>query len=653
MILLRLLGGLSLTVDDEPVSGRAAQRHRIALLALLGASRTDPVSRERLVSVLWPEAGPRSRHLLSNSVHILRKALGDDVIVGTADALRLNPDRVRCDVREFDAAIAGGAWAAAVELYRGPFLDGFHLAGTEGFEAWTDGERERLARACAQALERLAAESESGGDYRSAADWWRRRLDMDPLAGRTVLHLMRALEAAGDIEPAVRSARAYESLVRAELDIEPDPAVVAFAERLARERSWRTDETVEGGAGPERPEAVPSRLEPADGAVPAAGPEVSGRRALAPGRSRTRRAFAYLSAVVVAGLGIAGVLRAMSDDAPSGTRSDAPASSAIRSTTNPAAYELYRRGTDPILLRSDSTAWEALRYLERAVALDPGFAAAWAGMAFIQLRVRVTELPGPPRRDRLKRAERAALRAVALDESLAQGHAALAAVRLQLLDLPSAEASVQRAIALEPANTKSWEILSNVYLMMGRFDEALREARHELALEPLSPAAEAQVARALAASGRCDEALSHLELLADLDPPLLRAAPIAFQCYGRQRMWPEAIVWLERAGPNRGPEGDALLGYAYARSGREAEALEIHERLLSEWRQGRGNALAIAESCVGLGRLDEALGWIERSVQEGTFPGTNIVEISEPMFEELRRQPGFERVARRMGLQKW
>ena len=89
MILLRLLGGLSLTTSaHEPLSGRAAQRHRIALLALLGAPRSDPVSRERLASILWPDAGQRSRHLLSNSVHIVRKALGEDAIVGTADALR-------------------------------------------------------------------------------------------------------------------------------------------------------------------------------------------------------------------------------------------------------------------------------------------------------------------------------------------------------------------------------------------------------------------------------------------------------------------------------------------------------------------------------------------------------------------------------------
>lgn len=649
-MLLRLLGGLSLTTaDGEPLSGRAAQRHPMALLALLGASRFDPVSRDRLATLLWPDAGRRSRHLLSNSVHILRKALGDDVIIGAGDALLLNAERIRCDVCEFDAAIAQEERAAAVELYRGPFLDGFFLAGTEEFEAWTDGERERLTRGYAQALERLATDSESAGDYGSAAEWWRRLLAVDPLAGRTVLHLMRALEAAGDIEPAVQCSRAYASLVRAELDIEPDPAVMAFAERLTRERSWQTEDAEAAPAT----QMEASRPGAADGPDSGAEAESSTSWGLIPVRSRAARAAAYLIAVVVVGLGIEGVLRVTSDRASSGKQSAAVVSSALRSTTNPAAYELYRRATDPVLLRSDSASREALRDLERAVALDPGFAAAWAGLAFMQLRVRRTELRGRQRREGWARAERAALRALALDDSLGEAHAALGAVRLYGLDLPAAEAQARRAVALDPERPLFREILSNVYVMTGRFDEALRQARGALALDPLSPAAQAQVARVLAASGRCDEALAHLELLADLDPPLLRAAPLAAQCYARKQMWPEAIAWLERADVVEGAEGYAMLGYVYAREGREAEALQIHERLLSEWRRGGGSALALAKSCVGLGRLDEALVWLERSIDEGTFPGPTIVEIREPMFEELRRRPGFERLARRIGLQKW
>jgi adenylate cyclase len=236
MILLRLLGGLALSTGGEPVVGRAAQRHRLALLALLGASRSEPVSRDKLADILWPETGQRARRLLSNSVHLIRKALGEDSIIGTADALRLNPERVHCDVRDLDAAIARGDLTGAVKLYRGPFLDGFYLASTPGFEAWVEQERGRLARAYVQALETLATRCESVGEYRSAATWWRELLEQDPLAARTTLRRMRALEAAGDVEEAVQCARAYESQVHTELGLEPDRTVMLFAERLVRER---------------------------------------------------------------------------------------------------------------------------------------------------------------------------------------------------------------------------------------------------------------------------------------------------------------------------------------------------------------------------------------------------------------------------------
>ena len=157
MFTLRLLGGASLDGPDGPVPGRAALRQRIALLALLAIEHPRPVSRDKLVADLWPESGTdEARHLLRDSLYILRSALGDDSVLATGDDLRLNPHCLTCDLWDFETALAREDPEAAVSVYHGPFLSGFHLPGAEEFERRGDVERMRLGRRYAQALEQLA-----------------------------------------------------------------------------------------------------------------------------------------------------------------------------------------------------------------------------------------------------------------------------------------------------------------------------------------------------------------------------------------------------------------------------------------------------------------------------------------------------------------
>src|SRR5437867_4245144 len=102
MLTLRLLGGLSLTSSGGPVSGRASQRRRLALLAVLAVARGKPVSRDKLVALLWPDAdAEHARHLLADSIYVLRDALGNDVLLGVGDDVSLNPERVGSDLAEF------------------------------------------------------------------------------------------------------------------------------------------------------------------------------------------------------------------------------------------------------------------------------------------------------------------------------------------------------------------------------------------------------------------------------------------------------------------------------------------------------------------------------------------------------------------------
>ncbi len=300
MFTLRLLGSASVDGPDGPVAGRAALRQRVALLALLAVEHPRPLSRDKLVAALWPESGTdEARHLLRESLYILRSALGEDSVLSTGDDLRLNPDRLACDLWEFDVAIARGDFERAVGVYHGPFLSGFHLSDAEEFERWADGERSRLARRYGHALEQLADRQMRDGYPLQAVEWWARLAGEDPLNSRVALRYMQALEAAGDRAGALRHASAHSQLLRTELDAAPEQEVVALAERLRLE----SRAPLVGTAAPARPASAVST--PLDGGgrqhldTPLAGN---------PGRPSRRRWAAPMVLVlaVVAGLGVLG-----------------------------------------------------------------------------------------------------------------------------------------------------------------------------------------------------------------------------------------------------------------------------------------------------------------------------------------------------------
>ena len=230
---LKLLGCAALERDGVPVSGRAVHRRRMALLAVLAAARGRMVGRERVIGFLWPDhPGDAARHLLSESLYILRKTLGDDSIVAAGDEISLDPAVVGSDLAQFQAALDADQPERAAGLYAGPFLDGFYVSEAPDFERWAEGERDRLARAHARALEALAESAEAMGQPLHAAEWWKRLAKEDPFSSRVALRVMQALEAGGERAAAVRHASVHAGLVREELGAEPDAEIDALARRL-------------------------------------------------------------------------------------------------------------------------------------------------------------------------------------------------------------------------------------------------------------------------------------------------------------------------------------------------------------------------------------------------------------------------------------
>ena len=232
MFCLKLFGGATLVSPEGPMTGRAVQRRRLALAALLAVARERGMSRDKLLAYLWPEAdAERARHLLSDSVYRINQALGREAVVAAGDGLRLSPE-LPSDVGQFEDAVARGEDEAAVALYAGPFLDGFFVQESAELERWIEGERRRLGDEYAGAVERLAEAAERAGDERTAVRWWRRVAAHDPFSSRIALHLMRALERSGDRPAAIQHAGLHGRMLQQELGARPDPEVTAFAREL-------------------------------------------------------------------------------------------------------------------------------------------------------------------------------------------------------------------------------------------------------------------------------------------------------------------------------------------------------------------------------------------------------------------------------------
>lgn len=382
---------------------------------------------------------------------------------------------------------------------------------------------------------------------------------------------------------------------------------------------------------------------------------------LAAGTLRTaqRRKYAAIASVVVIAMLLMGASYVVRQRAISSSRL-ASAAGDVRTgsfvglprtgrhyTPKVVAYEWYVRGMDLALMRTDTGTRRALSYFERAIAADSSFAAPHAGLVRAYLQIgngtRVSD-----RRAWVARAESAALKAVALDDSLADAHAALGWVRSVQNDYSGSETEFKQAIALDPNSPRVHEGLARLYMMSGRPAEQLAAARRGLENDPFSHSAIREVALALNMNGRCDEALQLLKPLKSLSPPAGVAGIISGQCYESKEMWPEAIAEYQWAIANAsGASGPAFLAHALARAGREDEA----RRILSDLRAGRNDshgAFGIGVVYAGLRDYDQAFAWLNKAADDGSI----TAYIVEPMFSDLHRDPRYAALRERMRFQK-
>ncbi len=321
-------------------------------------------------------------------------------------------------------------------------------------------------------------------------------------------------------------------------------------------------------------------------------------------------------------------------------------------TENIEAYQLYLQGRQLWNRRTGETLQQAVKYFEESIAKDPGYALAYAGLA--DCYVSLPWYAGMPLREAMPKLRAAAAKALELDSSLADPHAALADAKANFdWDWSGAEAEFRRAIALDPnySSARYW-LVASVLRSLRRFDEALAEIKRAQELDPLSPIINLNVGESLSLVGQSDLAIQVLQKQIAWDPTFLQARKALGTVYYHAGKLPEAVTELEtmhRLDAGRTYRSDAL-GFVYARAGRTNEARTILRQLQELQRQGRDYRVGIALVQHGFGDEEGALASLEQAAEDRA-PGLTTVNY-ESFWNDLRPHPRAQAILKRMNLVK-
>jgi len=315
---------------------------------------------------------------------------------------------------------------------------------------------------------------------------------------------------------------------------------------------------------------------------------------------------------------------------------------ALGRRVDPDAYEAYLLGR--AYLGKEQGSRRAKEYFEKAIQKDPGYAPAYASLAEVSLRARVS--PPGPLEARIEARRWAAL-ALQLDDTLAEAHNALARASQQEWDWATAEREYRRAIELNP-NYSVARIWYTMYLdAMQRFDEGIVQAKRAQQLDPASPLVNTWAAATYFYAGRTDEGMASVRTALELGSPAGDASLVVARTYVTHRQYAQAIAELQRARTlKRDPLLLGALAHAYARAGQREEALKVVDELKHA---GTGvTPFGLIWAYAGLGDNDSAFISLERAYTERRDRMTwlNV----DPLLDPLRSDPRFDELVRRVGL---
>jgi tetratricopeptide (TPR) repeat protein len=316
------------------------------------------------------------------------------------------------------------------------------------------------------------------------------------------------------------------------------------------------------------------------------------------------------------------------------------------------AYEAYLKGRYFWNKRDADGLKKAIEYFQRAIAVDPGYAAAYSGLADAYALAGGWEYGVLPPQEAAPRAKEAATKAVLLDPDLSEAHTSLAfALEMSTWDWGAAESEYRRALDLNPGYATAHHWYGYHLMTVGRNDEGIAELKLAESLDPLSLIISAGVADALYIAHILDEATRQLHKTLEMDPNFAMAHYQMGQVLAHRGKFDAAIAEFQRAIELSGhsPAFDANLANAYAAAGRTADAERMAKDLAQLQHQNGSVDADIALIYVGLRENDQAMYWLEKAYQ-ARFEAVMLVR---PQFDPLRRDPRFRDLMGRLGLGKW
>jgi len=312
------------------------------------------------------------------------------------------------------------------------------------------------------------------------------------------------------------------------------------------------------------------------------------------------------------------------------------------------AYRLYLKGRNSWNKRTGDELLQAIDFFNQAIAIDPNYAAAYAGLADCYNMLVVYGRLQP--KEGFPKAKDAATKALEIDENQAEAHSSMAFIKFRWdWDRAQTEREFQTAIKLKPAYAPAHQWYSSYLVAVERFDEAIAEAKRTEELEPLSFVASSHLGWIYYLAGKNDLAIEQCKKILELDPnsfPARRYLGLAYEAKG---MYSEAINEFQTGVKLSGsPLMLALLGHAYAASGKKAEAHQVLTDLQQLQNQRYVSPYTVAAIYTGLGDQDQAFTWLEKAVEERDIWLMNLKV--DPVFAKLQSNRRFTDLLARIRL---
>jgi TolB-like protein/Flp pilus assembly protein TadD len=314
---------------------------------------------------------------------------------------------------------------------------------------------------------------------------------------------------------------------------------------------------------------------------------------------------------------------------------------------DPQAYEACLKGNFFRDKLTPENLFKSIDFYTRAIDLDPNYAQAYTNLSLTYFYLGLFGMDRPS--ELFPKAKANALRALELDETVGAAHTALA--RIHMLydwDWAGAEAECSRAMRLNPNDVTTHVHLADCMSIRARHEEAIARYQHVFELDPISRVYLGHFGLILHRARRYDESIAQCLKALEVDASYANALWFLALSLEQKGQHAESIAKLEKAASlSAGPHFKALLGRAYALAGERAKAEDILDELKTSSQQRYVSPFDIAVVYVGLGDRTLAFQWLEEAYQQRVF---RIIELTLPMFDNVRAEPRWHDLVRRIGL---